>query len=1038
MAEGSNDIFEMPTLGRPLRVGMLYDRRSDTFIPGVTLWDLDELLKNLDTQPKPNTNFSIICSDTIEEKASYLDVEASLKASFLGGLVEVSGSAKYLNDSKKSKQQARVTLNYRATTRFEQLTMSQLGPKNITYPCVFDQGSATHVVTAVMYGAQAFFVFDREYSSSDNKQEIEGSLEVMIKKIPLLNIAGKGSLNLSDDERKISEKFSCTFHGDFLLNTNPVSYQDAFYVYSTLPKLLGENGEKAVPLRVWLYPLKMLDSKAAQIVREVSIGLVNRCQLLLDQLHDIEIRCNDLIKTTAAKEFPELKTKIQAFKAMCLEYQTVFQKDLGKILPSIRGTGHEESGLADILYHKERSPFSNHTLTTWIGKREKEMNTVGAYLAMLQGVDILTRSELDSLLVNPMVEHVACFTFTSLCDEDTYLQEMSNYLNASALSREPGYKLQGDTRQPSEDWFDAVSVSQQMRKLARLFLQFTKSNKSRGENTLTENCKMAIVSVDDKSFTGASIFLYEQGMLINTAFEPQKADIPQIIGTSDSTVTLQLKAPVGSHEPVLMFRVEYRCVQDVNWCGENTRDAAETFIVSGLQPHHQYQFRSTYVCKSWARLFSDPTASILTLPAAPPGEVSVSNVQPNSLTITWTAPVRVGDGVNIGHYLINYQKCSSQEDTWAEQRTDDSVCAWTLGNLDVGTSYRVWVSAVCGEAGRGTPSQDKVVVTSSEKTPNELAERAQKMSKLLNAGCPEVYQLPLKEEMEEEYLLPFRPSSPVADAFPFGNNGIINLIESPRVKYWRKSIFGEDRDSANSRTIIVIGNEESGKYDLINGLINYILGVEWTDQFRFQLAESCVESSVGSENQYSIVRYEINHQVGFRVPYSLTIVEFHEQLMFWFDKLLIKHPNLRQCNCLCVVAESAAVSVLENVNLNYIRPFFENRSVIPQLMITSCDGQTPTILAALQNLKMDFPRDGQGVPIHFKFNFSSLFSASSPCAEGSGQTRDGPGAGRAATVVSGCGTGAWNDKLKRLLWDMTKDSLKSFLLELNSSQTWSG
>ncbi|XP_078087792.1 uncharacterized protein LOC144505540 [Mustelus asterias] len=1038
MAEGSNDIFEMPTLGRPLRIGMLYDRRSDTFIPGVTLWDLDELLKNLDIQPKPNTNFNIICSDAMDEKASYLDVEASLKASFLGGLVEVSGSAKYLNDSKKSKQQARVTLNYRATTRFEQLTMSQLGPNNITYPYVFDQGSATHVVTAVMYGAQAFFVFDREYYSSDNKQEIEGSLEVMIKKIPLVSIEGKGSLKLSDNERKIVEKFSCTFHGDFLLNSNPVSYEDAFRVYTTLPKLLGENGENAVPLRVWLYPLKMLDSKAAQLVREISIGLVNRSQLLLDQLHDTEIRCNDLIKSTAAKEFPELETKIQAFKAMCMEYKIVFQKALGTILPSIRGTGQEESSLADLLQKKERSPFSNHSLTTWIGKREKEIITVSAYLAMLQGVDILTRRQLDSFLVNPMVENVVCFTFTSLCDKDTYLQVLGNYLNASPTSKEPGHTSQDDTCQPNEDWFDVISVSQQMRKLARLFLKFTKSNISNGGNLHAESCKIAVVSIDDKSCTGASIFLYEQGILVNKAFKPQESEIPQIIGTSDSTVTLHLKAPVGNTEPVLMFRVEYRCEQDEDWSVESTADCSETFTVSGLQPYRQYQFRSAYIYKAWVGLLSDPTASILTLPAASPTEVSVSNVQPTSLTMTWAPPVRVGDGVNIDCYLIKYQKQNCQQDKWSEQRTEGPVCACTLGNLDADISYRVQVSALCGEAGIGTSSQEKVIVTCRERVPTQLVERVRKMSKLINAGCPEVYQLPLIEEMEEEYYLPLRPPGPMPDVYPLWNNGIINLIESPKLKCWRKFIFGEDKGPANSRTIIVIGKEESGKYDLINGLINYILGVEWTDQIRFKVAGSSEDQSAGSKNDCSIIQYEINHQEGFRIPYSLTIVEFNEDLLFYFDLFFAHHTSIKQCNCLCVTTTSSAVSLLENVNLNYIKPYFEDSTIIPQVMVTSCDGQTPAILEALQNSEIQFPRDGAGVPIHFKFNFSSLFCASSFSGnqgEGSGLERNQPGprqSGKSATADNEVGNGAWHEKLNSLLWNMTNDSLKRFLVEFNA------
>ncbi|MGH0156046.1 UNVERIFIED_CONTAM: hypothetical protein FKN15_030595 [Acipenser sinensis] len=170
--------IELATLGRPFQLGMLYDCRNDSLIPGMTLWDMDTLNKDVDLRSQHNTEFQIIASDSIEDKSSALNIEASLKASFLGGLVEVKGSAKYLKDTKSSKHQARVTLHYRTTTKFMQLTMKQLGRGNVQHPYVFDQGIATHVVTAVLYGAQAFFVFDSDVSSGEDHQDIQGNLQM--------------------------------------------------------------------------------------------------------------------------------------------------------------------------------------------------------------------------------------------------------------------------------------------------------------------------------------------------------------------------------------------------------------------------------------------------------------------------------------------------------------------------------------------------------------------------------------------------------------------------------------------------------------------------------------------------------------------------------------------------------------------------------------------------------------------------------------------------------------------------------------------
>ncbi|KAK7944435.1 hypothetical protein WMY93_000163 [Mugilogobius chulae] len=159
---------------------------------GLTLWDKKTLEENMRELPQPYTKTEIVASESVSEKASSLGVNAELKASFLSGLVEVGGSAKYLNDNKKTKNQARVALQYKTTTEFKTLTMEQLGTKNIEYKEVFDKGLATHVATGILYGADAFFVFDQDISEDEDVNEIEGSLKVVIEKFPSISIKGKG------------------------------------------------------------------------------------------------------------------------------------------------------------------------------------------------------------------------------------------------------------------------------------------------------------------------------------------------------------------------------------------------------------------------------------------------------------------------------------------------------------------------------------------------------------------------------------------------------------------------------------------------------------------------------------------------------------------------------------------------------------------------------------------------------------------------------------------------------------------------------
>ncbi|XP_067392513.1 verrucotoxin subunit beta-like, partial [Emydura macquarii macquarii] len=378
----------------------------------ITLWSIEAFKRDVQTMPKHNTEFQIIASDTIEDKASLLSLSGTLKASVLGGMVEVGGSAAFLNDAKKSKHHARVFLHYSVTNRFEQLTMSQLGSDNIVYPAVFDQGTATHVVTAVLYGAQAFFVFDREVSSSESVGEIEGNMKLMLEKIPKVSGREEGSGEKKNKEEEKTENFSCKFYGDFALENNPVTYQDAMEVYSTLPKRLGVSGENSVPVRVWLYPLSLLDSKAAQVVCEISSVLINDVQSAMEHLTECDVWCNDMGRDRAATAFPEIKRKIQQFRDLCKQHRQTFQKELARTLPSIQGGGAEEGDLVEIITNKEQSPLAAQQLNEFLAsphdsKKQAEMDFVNSYLAELEGVEVVSsQSELQRTVLSPRHDFV--------------------------------------------------------------------------------------------------------------------------------------------------------------------------------------------------------------------------------------------------------------------------------------------------------------------------------------------------------------------------------------------------------------------------------------------------------------------------------------------------------------------------------------------------------------------------------------------------------------------------------------------------------
>ena len=379
---------------------------------------------------KEGSEFEVITEDSLSEKTAHLDISAGLKLSVLGRLVSVDGSGKFLHDRTTSKNQARVSLRYKATSRFEQLNMTQLG--KFEYPKVFKDDIATHVVTGVLYGADAIFVFDRQVEDDESLRQVHGNMKAMISVLPNFIPEGSADLDIQNKENKGMDKCQCRFYGDFILPTNPTTYQDAVRVYQELPKLLGGDGyPNSVAKKVWLYPLSKLDSKVQRIVREISSWLSDALQELIESLHEIDVRSNDLIRNEICLYFAETKMVLERFKRLIGVYKDTKLKNLAKLLPQVRGGNVEEPKLAELIEGNKMSPFNFDQLSTWISGKEKEINMLATYLRELKKHEIqlaFSSAEMADLTNDFDVAAILCFDFNISTGEDAQLQRMEAYL----------------------------------------------------------------------------------------------------------------------------------------------------------------------------------------------------------------------------------------------------------------------------------------------------------------------------------------------------------------------------------------------------------------------------------------------------------------------------------------------------------------------------------------------------------------------------------------------------------------------------------
>ncbi|XP_035987338.1 neoverrucotoxin subunit alpha-like isoform X2 [Fundulus heteroclitus] len=487
---------------------------------GFTLWDRETINKHNIRQTQRSSSCEISVSDSFESKSSLLDLNASVKASFLGGLVEVEGSAAYLNDKKQFKNQSRIIFQYKATTEYKGLSLSSLKVEDSRVRDYTAKISATHVVTGILYGANAFFVFDSEKLDSNSVQTIEGTMHAVIKKIPLLDVEGKAQLQLSEEEKDASSKFTCKFYGDFILDKNPVTLEDAVKTYAKLPDLC-KNGEHAVPLKVWLTPLKDLEPTAAELKEQISFGLLRKARIYLESIREIEMRCSEAQQEKEVMIFPQIHRKLIIFEDLCKDNIEMLRQTMQEKIPLIREGKEDETSLENLLDQQENSLFSPKSLHNWLDNAEREINVIRSCVGIMEGIQIGSdKNNLDKKVLAPGVDDVFCFVFTSVKTDDPFLDQMINYLSKDKTEPQPS--VPPSTR---DQWFFSDEVVTNMRKKVNEFSSASKRLKG------SSRFCFVVAALPNAKFNGATIYQYRDGLLKTEDFS--RPEVPNVTAQLD-------------------------------------------------------------------------------------------------------------------------------------------------------------------------------------------------------------------------------------------------------------------------------------------------------------------------------------------------------------------------------------------------------------------------------------------------------------------------------------------------------------------------
>ena len=171
------------------------------------------------------------------------------------------------------------------------------------------------------------------------------------------------------------------------------------------------------------------------------------------------------------------------------------------------------------------------------------------------------------------------------------------------------------------------------------------------------------------------------------------------------------------------------------------------------------------------------------------------------------------------------------------------------------------------------------------------------------------------------------------------------------------------------KVLIVVGARAVGKTTLINGLANYIYGIQWDHDFRLKVIDS-----IGYAPTNKITAYTFPWVDGMKIDHSLTVIDTPglgglagDKVIFSDIKNLLGTDELVQIHGVLFVAQascpqSSELQYVSETVLSFLGKDLKKENIF--LMATFSDGRKPIILKHLR----DFPYGH-----YFKFNNSALY-----------------------------------------------------------------
>lgn len=405
--------------GRGLKIGELYDARTNKVVQGAYLWE--NVSENIISINAPYTSLEFKRDMSFQSRFSLLKVDMYIKIWLL--FFPLTGSVSFLQTKLRTARSERMVAQYSTRNRHE--TISAITKKMIHDANTFDfskEGEcpstpdndgtcnpATHFVSAITYGSDVYIDFEEYYENFQQRDKIMASFIG----ITLLNKDNGG--NSYDYKRT-----TVTVTGDFNLGEKlPSTVPAALDFIERLPSIANDE----VPMEVVLTPMSWLDSDfVIPTIVTIDENILRRVVNVLDSIELAEAHILDALSIDYGG-FIVWKKSLDIYYRAFVKYRASLETKIKNGLEQVRNEKATQDTLLVMAddYWLPSNVYNEFSVTEESERRENSIKSLLALSSQFEdaGITFATKlSDYQKSTVNTGIDRTYALVLVGLHPEN--------------------------------------------------------------------------------------------------------------------------------------------------------------------------------------------------------------------------------------------------------------------------------------------------------------------------------------------------------------------------------------------------------------------------------------------------------------------------------------------------------------------------------------------------------------------------------------------------------------------------------------------